>query len=199
MARVANDADVGAQFIRIDGLGLNVERVLLDIRDSLDANLAPALDGSRNPRLVALVGAALALLLAAYQCLIDLHDTQKRGAFKRLVSQCGGRDTMPFGRRPRASFASGKRKCLSWIRTSGRSPFAQGQVGIVHDGSAHHRELVSARAAFPIRSPQRVQHTPAGHGFLHSSSFGNFSIKDIRFMESANRSSKASHAIHFRG
>ena len=180
MARIAVlDSDIGLQLIRVDGLGFIlygaadeiVERATLDVRDALDANLAAALDGSRNPRLVALVGAALALLLAAYQCLIDLHDTQKRGAFKRLVSH---RFTNAVAEIPCRSVGDPERSLhlasgnafLGFAHQVDRDePFAQGQVGIVHDGSAHHRELVSARAAFPavvLRQLQNIQIAATG-------------------------------------
>lgn len=83
----------------------------------------------------------------------------------------------------------------------GDEPLAKRQVGIVHNGSAHHGELVITRAALPAvmlwqfqyvqaatpRATHRVQHTPAGQrsssiASRHSSSFGNFSSREIRFM-----------------
>ena len=159
MARImVGDADIRPQFIRVNGFGFVfyvaldkiMERSALDIGNALDADFASALDGSRNPRLVALVGMALALHLATYKRFVDFYDSKERGAFKRLVSH---RLPDSVAKIP-SCFVGNAKRPLHLVggnalfrfahEVDSDKPLAQREVGIVHDGSSRNAELIAA-------------------------------------------------------
>ena len=154
MARVVvGDPDIGLEFVRVDGLGLIlhvaldevVERPTLDIGDAFDANLAAALDGARDPRLV-----ALAPHLAAYERFIDLDHAEERRAFKGFVAHRLADAVAEIPRR----FVGNAKRPLHLVggdallgfahEVDGNKPLAQGKVGIVHDRPCGNAELIAA-------------------------------------------------------
>ncbi len=61
------------------------DEAMQGIRDALDTDGTAALDSPGHPRLVALVGTALALRLAADQGLVHLDDADQPGAGQGIV------------------------------------------------------------------------------------------------------------------
>ena len=159
MARVVIcNADIRAQFIGIYGFCLVfhvaldeiMEGATLDVGDALNANFPIALDGSCNPRLVALVSVAFALHLATYKCFVDFYDSNKRRAFKGIVSHRLADSVAEIPSR----FVGNAKRPLHLVggnalfglthEVDSDKPLAQREVGIVHNGSSRNAELVAA-------------------------------------------------------
>ena len=155
---VVADSDIRPHLIRINGLCFVfhssmdevMERFPLYIRNALDANISTALDGSHNPRFVALVGMALTLHLAAYKCFVNFHDSKERRAIKRLISHRLADSVAEIPSRfvgnAKRSFhlVSGNALFRLTHEVDGNKPFSQRKVGIMHDGSSRNAELVAA-------------------------------------------------------
>ncbi len=127
-----------------------MESAAFDVRDTLDANLTFALDGSDYPCFVALVCVALSLHLTAHERFIDFHDSEKRRAFKRFVSH---RLPDSVAKIP-SRFVRNSENSLHLIRGDSlfrfthevysEKPLAEREVGVVHDRSSRNAELVAA-------------------------------------------------------
>lgn len=159
MARImVGYADIRPQFIRVYSLGFVfhgtldevMESAAFDVRDTLDANLTFALDGSDYPSFVALVCVVLSLHFTAHERFIDFHDSEKRRAFKRFVSH---RLPDPVAKIP-SRFAGNSESSLHLIRGDSlfrfthevysEKPLAEREVGVVHDRSSRNAELAAA-------------------------------------------------------
>ena len=159
---------VGLQLIGVNRLSLILngsmdeimESVTLDIGNALDSNLtAIPLDGPRDPSLVALVCMTLAFGTATYQCLIHFHDPEKSGSGEGIVSHrlsdavtqipgCLVRDSQSAVKLVRAHALLGFAHEID-----GGKPLSQGQVGVVHNGSRGHAEMIAASLAVPLSAP----------------------------------------------
>ena len=81
------DPKVGFEVVSVDGLSFvpngptdeGMKGLPRHVRDALDTDISAPLDGPGDPRLVALVGAALALGLAADQGFVHFDDTANVG------------------------------------------------------------------------------------------------------------------------
>ena len=156
---------VGLQLIGVNRLSLILngsmdeimESVALDIGNALDSNLtAIPLDGTGDPSLVALVCMTLAFGAATYQCLIHFHDPEESGSGEGVVSHrlsdavakipgCLVRDSQSAVKLVRAHTLLGFAHEIDSSK-----PLSQGQVGVVHDGSRGHAEMIAASLAVPL-------------------------------------------------
>ena len=169
MARVViRNPEVRLQLIGVNGLSLILDRsmdepvqgVAFDIGDALDTDLPSTLDGTCDPGLVTLVGMALAFRLATYQCLIYFDDAQERGASEGVVShgladavaQIPGRAVGADAKRSH-HLISGDPFLGFAHEVDGREPLAQGKVGIVHNSSDGHAEMVIATQTHSLVPP----------------------------------------------
>jgi len=159
MARIViSDSDIRPHFICIYGLCFVfhssmdeiMESIALDVWNALYANLAPALDGSHDPRFVALVGMAFTLHFAAYERFINFHDSKEGRAFKRLISHSLTDSVAEIPSR----FVGNAKRSLHLVggyalfrfahEVDSEKPFTQWKVGIVHNGASRNAELVAA-------------------------------------------------------
>ena len=169
------DADVRLQFIRVDSFGLilngSFDKVMQglfpNVRDSFNTNRSATLDSSNNPRLVALVSMTLALYLATYKRLINFNYADKSWTFKRLIphrltdamAEIPGR----LVRNPKSAFHLISRDSLLGFthEIDSYKPSTQGQMGIMHDSSAHYGELIPATFTFPAIVLWKLKHFKA--------------------------------------
>ena len=154
---VVGNAEVGLEFVRVGGFGFvldgavdeAMEGVALHVRDTLKPHLPVTLDGSRDDGLVALVPASPALHLAAHVGFVHFDNTDQRRAVKGIVTH-GFADTMAeipsrlVGDSKGTLHLLGGNALLGFAHeVYGEEPLTQGQVGIMHDGSSRHAELVA--------------------------------------------------------
>ena len=130
-----------------------MESVLADVLDALKADAAAALDCPSNPSLVALICAALAPRLPAYQRFVNLDDAEQSRAVKGVVAhgladavteipgRLVGHSDGPLELEGRDAFLGLTHK------VDGDEPLAKRQVGIVHDGAGRDAETVPAVVA----------------------------------------------------
>ena len=159
---------VGLQFIGVNGLSLILDGSMNeivqgsppDIRDALDSDLsAVPLDGSGHPGLAFLASRSYIAPLSTDQGFVHFHDTEKRRPLEGVVSHGlsdavaqipGGlvRDSQSAVKLVRAHTLLG----FAHEIDSGK-PLSQGQVGVVHDGSRGHAEMIAASLAVPLSAP----------------------------------------------
>ena len=157
------DPDVGFQLIGVDGFGLvpdvaldeAVQGVAADVGDALYPDLPAALDGTGHPGLAFFAPRADVAALATDQRFVHFDDTDQRRSLKRVVTH---RFSNPVAQVPGRSVggADGTHELIGRDSFLGlahevdcQEPLSQGQVGIVHDGSRGHGELVAATPALP--------------------------------------------------
>ena len=123
---------------------------LLHVGDALEANFTLALDGAGDDSLVACVGAAPALDLAAHKRFIDFNDPNQRRASARVVTH-GFADAV-------AQIPSGTISCPERAvelvgghalfgrahQVDGGEPPAQRQVRSMHAGARRDAEVIMA-------------------------------------------------------
>ena len=160
---VVSDSNVGAKFVCVDSFDfiLNgspdevMDGLFPDVRDTLNTHSPAPLDSTGNPCLVALVAVTYVFFLSAYQCLIHFNHTDKRRTFKQFVSHCL---TNPVAEIPSGLVGNAERSLhlvsgnalLGFAhKIDGDKPFAEREMGIMHNGSAHNGKLVSATSALP--------------------------------------------------
>ena len=157
------DSEIGLKLVGVNGLGLVLDGApdevmqgfLLHVRDLFQADLTLALDGPGDDSLVTLVATSLALHLATYERFIHFNNPDQRRATQRVVAH-GFAD--PVAEIPRGLVGDAQ-GALELIRgdalagldhhIDGEEPFAQRQVGIVHDGAGCDAKLVGAPPAMP--------------------------------------------------
>ena len=164
MSRIAVlNAEVGFPFIRINSFCLvpdssldkSMKRLPSSVGDPFNADFPASLDSSGNPSLVALIGTAFALGFTPNERFIHFYDSDKRRTLKRFVTH-SLTNTMAeipsrlVGDSQGALHLVGRDSLLGFThQVDGNKPLAERKVGIVHNGSAHYRELVSTALTFP--------------------------------------------------
>ncbi len=152
------DPEVRLQFVGIDRCGLildvapdeSMECVTPDVWNPLQADLPAPLDRAGHPSLVASVAAPLAFGLAADQGFIDLDHPKQRRAVRFAMSHRGADAVTEIpgclvGDTDGALQLVGRNPLLAFENEINRQkPLPQRQVGIVHDRSRRHAELVAA-------------------------------------------------------
>lgn len=161
---VVRDAEVGREFVRVDGLSLILDRLAdelmerpaLHVRDALQPYPAPALDRAGHPCLVALVSASLALRLTTYQRLVNLDDSEQRRPLERVIPhrRADAMAEVPRGlvrdsQRP-LQLKGGHALLGLAHEVDGGEPLAERQVGVVHHGPGCDGELVAAGVAVEL-------------------------------------------------
>ena len=182
---------VGLQLIGVNRLSLILngsmdeimESVALDIGNALDSNLpAIPLDGSGDPSLTFLASRSDIAPLSPDQGFVHFHDTEKRRPLEGVVSHglsdavaqipgCLVRDSQSAVKLVRAHTLLGFAHEID-----GGKPLSQRQVGVVHDGSRGHAEMIAASLAVPLSAPLDPSHlcvaaTGAGNAIRPSQSF----------------------------
>ena len=157
---------VSRQFVRVDSfcfilygaIDEAVESVPLSIGNLLQTDGSAALDSSSDPNFIALVGSALAFSLPAYQGFVHLDNAQKSRAFEGSVTH-SLTDTMAEIPSCLVSHSQGpleleRADSLLGLahQIDGDEPLTEGKVGIVHDGTSRHGELVAAVIAVVLVS-----------------------------------------------
>ena len=162
---VVCNPNVGFQLVSVDCLCLILdvapdevmEGMATDVRDTLDPDLSGvSLDGPGHPGFTLFASRSYVALLAADQSFVYFHDSEQSRPLKRIIAHgfsdpvaqiptCfSGNSKRPGqlpSRNPLAGFAH---------EVDRREPLAERQVGIVHDGSRSHGEVVSAPLAVPL-------------------------------------------------
>ena len=152
------DSEIGFQLVGVDGLRFVLDgapdkvmkRLASDVGDALDADVSPPLDGSGDPGLVSLVGAALVLRPASHKRFVHFHDAEQRRPLKRIVAhslpdsvaEIPGR---PVGDAERSLKLKRGDAFFGFAHQVDRQePFAKRQMRIMHDGAGRNAELVLA-------------------------------------------------------
>ncbi len=153
---VVGDTKVRLQFIGVDGISVVtdclvdklMERVMPDVRNALEADLAASLNGASNVDLVSSTGLAA---LPADHRLIHLHDAEQRRSDQGVVAH---RLADTVAEVPRCPVGTNAEHFLHLVRADallrythqvdGEEPLPQRQVGVVHDRLSRHAELVAA-------------------------------------------------------
>ncbi len=159
---VVSDTDVGPEVVGVDRFSLiphgalneGVEGIALHVGDALNADAAPALDGTGHPVLV--VAPVLARALAADHRLVHFDHADQRGSAERVVAH---RFADAVAQIP-GSLVGDVQLPLELIgadaltgiahEVDGDEPLAERQVGVVHDRARGHAELVAAAPALPL-------------------------------------------------
>ena len=121
------------------------------VRDALHTDVSAALDSAGDPSLVALVSAALALSLAADQGFVHFDDAdQSVGPVSGSLPMAS---LYPVTEVP-SGFVGDAQDALELVgahallglahEVNGQEPLAERKVGIMHDRSGRHAELVAA-------------------------------------------------------
>ena len=161
---VVSDAKVGLQLVRVDCLGFvggvaldeSVKGVLADVGDAFEPDHSVTLDCTRDPGLTLAGALANAAPATADQRLVNLDDSEQRGAGEAVVAhsladamaQVPGRAVGD----PECGLELVSRDTLlgNTHEVDGDEPLAQRQVGIVHDRPGRDAELVRAAEAMPL-------------------------------------------------
>ena len=166
------NAQVGLEIIGVDGLGFvshysldeAVQGFLSDVGYALNAYLASTLDGSGHPGLAFPASRSNITFLPADQSFVHFHDAKQSRPFKGIVAH-GFPDAMAeipgraVGHSQGPLKLEGRDAFLGHTHeVDGQEPFAEGQVGIVHDSPGGHGELISASPALPSFLPGKFEY-----------------------------------------
>ncbi len=173
MARVViRDPQVRLQFVGVDRFGLVlyraadevVQSVTPHVRNALKPNLAPALDRASNPSFVFAGTTAYTLRLAAHKGFVHFHDPEQCGAVKAVVPHCfpDAVTEIPcraVGHAQRPTKLVRRHAFLRFAHeVDCEKPFTDRQVGVVHDRSRSHRELMLAGSALELMLHRKLEH-----------------------------------------
>ena len=159
---------VGLQLIGVNRLSIILngsmdeimESVTLDIGNSLDSNLtAIPLDGTGDPGLAFLATRSDVALLSSDQGFVNFNDPEQGRSLEGIIAHgltdavaqipgCLVRDSQSPMKLVRAHTLLGFAHEID-----GGKPLSQGQVGVVHDGSRGHAEMIAASLAVPLSAP----------------------------------------------
>ena len=166
------DADVGAEFIGVDGLGLvpdvafdePVERLLADVGDALEPDLAVPLDRSGNPGLPLPAAGTDTAPSATYKRFVHLDDSTERWAVEFVVAHRFTDSVAQIPCRPVGDIncpldlESGHSLLGLAHQVDRKEPFAKRKVGVVHDGTRSHRKLMLAGSALELVPYRKLEH-----------------------------------------
>ena len=126
------------------------------VGDTLQANAAISLNSTSNPSLVALVGSSFALSPTANQGFVYLNDSQEGWPIKGVVAHCltDAMAEIPSSLVGYAQCPLELKRAYALLgfahQVNGDKPLAEGQMGIVHDGSGCDGELIAASIAVEL-------------------------------------------------
>ena len=184
------DSKVKLQFVGVDRFSLVfdgavdevVQGVAANVRDSLKTNLSAALDRASHPSFVFAGTPACTLRLPTNKRFVNFYDAEQRGSVKAVIPHRGA-DAMTeipsstVGHSKRPLKLKGRHAFLGLAHeVDRRKPLSQRKVGIVHDSSCRHAELIAATEAIPLRASLDPAHvhvstTDAGHAVRPSNGF----------------------------
>ena len=159
------DSDVGFQLVSVDGLGLGpdvsfdevMQGMTPDVGDALDPDLpGVSLDGSGNPGFAFLTPRADIGPLPADQGFVHFHDAKQGRPLEGIVTH-GFADSVTEIPGGAVGYSQGAVELIGAHtlfgfahEVDGEEPLAKRQVGVVHDRSRGHGELVPAVLAPPL-------------------------------------------------
>ena len=166
------DSDVGAELVGVDGLGLvpdvaldePVERLLADVGNAFESDLAVPLDRAGNPGLARPAAGADTAPPATYKCFVHLDNSTERRTSAFAVAHCLSDPVAQIPCRPVGDpdcpldLESGHSLFGFAHHVDRKEPFAERKMGVVHDGARCHRKLMLAGSALELVPHRKLEH-----------------------------------------